>query len=143
MDRLFAPQSAEAQAHTHLTENWFTWDQDHPSLDETLAAGCATYQAFQRYLSGSDLYLVPRTRNELESVLRRYAYDAIHNTIAKSRSQLERGGYSRMCHLVELSITKVLNENDNASFLLALHRPRHETTRSPDLGSSTRAIKIK
>ena len=27
---------------------------------------------------------------------RRYAYDAIHNTIAKSRSQLERGGYSRV-----------------------------------------------
>ena len=27
---------------------------------------------------------------------RRYAYDTIHNTIAKSRSQLERGGYSRV-----------------------------------------------
>ncbi|KAI0660951.1 hypothetical protein C8Q70DRAFT_754536 [Cubamyces menziesii] len=143
MDRLFAPQSAEAQAHTRLTENWFSWDQDHPSLDETLTAGCATYQAFQRYLNGADLYLVPQTRGELENVLRRYAYDAIHNTIAKSRSQLERGGYSRMCHLVEMSITKVLNENDNAMFLLSLHRPRHDKARSPDLGSSPRFIRIK
>ncbi|KAI0638217.1 hypothetical protein C8Q77DRAFT_1089969 [Trametes polyzona] len=142
MDRLFAPQSVEAQAHTHLTENWFSWDQDHPNLDETVAAACATYQAFQRYLSGSDLYLVPQTRSELENVLRRYAYDGIHNTIAKSRSPLERGGYSRMCHLVELSISKVLNENDNASFLLELHRPRHEA-RSPKLGTSTRSIRIK
>ena len=93
MDRFLAPQSPEAQAHTHLTcvlflvaasfaaipsfdltppfyrENWFSWDQDHPSLDETLTSGCATYQAFQRYLNGADLYLVPRTRSELESVL--------------------------------------------------------------------------
>ncbi|OJT03734.1 hypothetical protein TRAPUB_5556 [Trametes pubescens] len=142
MDRLFAPQSAEAQAHTRLTENWFTWDQDHPSLDETVTAACATYQAFQRYLSGRDLYLVPRSFIDLEGVLRRYAYDGIHNTVAKSRSALERGGYVRMCHLVELSINKVLKENDNASFLLAMHAPRQET-RSPKLGSSTRSIRIK
>ncbi|KAI0832452.1 hypothetical protein BC628DRAFT_318431 [Trametes gibbosa] len=142
MDRLFAPQSAEALAHTHLTENWLTWDQDHPSLNETVAAACATYQAFQRYLSGSDLYLVPRTCSDLEGVLKRYAYDGIHNTIARSRSPLERGGYSRMCHLVELSISKVLNENDNAAFLLDLHRPRHEA-RSPKFAASTRPIKIK
>ncbi|KAI0776086.1 hypothetical protein BD413DRAFT_526363 [Trametes elegans] len=142
MDRLLAPQSPEAQAHSFLNENWFTWDQDHPSLDETLAAGCATYEAFKRYLSGSDLYLMPQRRGDLENILRRYAYDGIHNTISQSRSQLERGGYSRMCHLVELSIQKVLNENDNAAFLLALHSPRHET-RSPELGSSTRSIRIK
>ncbi|KAI0719523.1 hypothetical protein C8T65DRAFT_635624 [Cerioporus squamosus] len=144
MDRFLAPQSPEALAHTHLTENYFTWDQDHPSLDETLTSGCATYEAFKRYLNGADLYLVPRTRAELESVLRRYAYDAIHNTIAKSRSQLERGGYSRMCHLVEASITKVLNENDNAATLLDLHRTHHES-RSNDLRSSTaaRSIRIK
>ncbi|CDO76279.1 hypothetical protein BN946_scf184470.g37 [Trametes cinnabarina] len=142
MDRLFAPQSAEAQAHSLLTENWFSWDQDHPSLDETLTAGCATYEAFQRYLNGQDLYLVPRTGNELESVLR-YATDAIHNTISKSRSQLERGGYARICQLVEKSITQVLGENDNAAFLLSLHRPRHEKARSPDLASSPRFIKIK
>ena len=92
MDRFLAPQSPEALAHTHLTyvssamaclcrfcygpdprsphsENWFTWDQDHPSLDETLTSGCATYEAFKRYQNGADLYLVPRTRGELESVL--------------------------------------------------------------------------
>ncbi|KAI0722939.1 hypothetical protein C8Q76DRAFT_721036 [Earliella scabrosa] len=144
MDRFLAPQSPEALAHNHLTENWFTWDQDHPSLDETLTSGCATYEAFKRYLGGADLYLVPQSRTELESVLRRYAYDAIHNTIAKSRSQLERGGYSRMCHLVEASIRKVLNENDNAAILLDLHRSRHEP-RPNDLGTSsaTRSIKIK
>ncbi|EJF61260.1 hypothetical protein BD309DRAFT_947142 [Dichomitus squalens] len=142
MDRFLAPQSPEAQAHTYLTENWFSWDQDHPSLDETLTSGCATYQAFQRFLNGADLYLVPQNRSDLESVLRRYAYDAIHNTIAKSRSQLERGGYSRMCHLVEESIRKVLNENDNAATLLDLHRPRHES-RMNDFSASGRSIRIK
>lgn len=38
-------------------------------MDETLIAGCAAYQAFSRYLSGTDLFLLPRTRSELESVL--------------------------------------------------------------------------
>ena len=51
------------------SENWFTWDQDHPSLNETLIAGCASYQAISRYLNGSDLYLLPRSRTELENVL--------------------------------------------------------------------------
>ncbi|KAI0352925.1 hypothetical protein OH77DRAFT_1428044 [Trametes cingulata] len=144
MDRLFAPQSAEAQAHTHLNENWFTWDQEHPSLDETLTAGCATYEAFQRYLKGTDLYLVPQSRSDLENVLRRYAYDTIHNTIARSRSQLERGGYSRMCSLVERSISKVLDENDNVSYLLGLYRHRLEAQpRARDLGSPARSIRIK
>ncbi|KAI0774306.1 hypothetical protein C8Q74DRAFT_1269371 [Fomes fomentarius] len=144
MDRLLAPQSPEALAHNHLTENWFSWDQDHPSLDETLTSGCATYEAFKRYLTGADLYLLPRSRNGLESVLRRYAYDAIHNTIAKSRTQLERGGYSRMCHLVEDSIRKVLYENDNAAYLLDMHRSRQESMAN-DLSttSTTRSIRIK
>lgn len=52
-----------------LRQNVFTWDQHHPSFDETLASGCATYEAFNRYLSGEGLYLVPQTRNGLESVL--------------------------------------------------------------------------
>ncbi|KAI0375672.1 hypothetical protein BV20DRAFT_959684 [Pilatotrama ljubarskyi] len=142
MDRLFAPQSAEAQAHTHLNENWFAWDQEHPNLDETLAAGCATYEAFQRYLNGVDIYLVPQSRSDLENILRRFAYDAIHNTIARSRSQLERGGYSRMCSLVERSISKVLDENDNAPFLLDLYKHRLGA-RSPGLGPSARFIRIK
>ncbi|KAH9943408.1 uncharacterized protein BXZ73DRAFT_97449 [Epithele typhae] len=143
MDRFFAPHSPEAQAHNHLTENWFTWDQDHPSFNETLTSGCATYEAFKRYLTGADLYLVPQSRKELENVLRRYAYDAIHNTIAKSRSQLERGGYSRMCHLVEASIDKVLNENDNAASLLELHRPVHEGMAGDLTATPTRSIRIK
>ena len=85
MDRFLAPHTSEAIAHSHLTyvpftsplfpthpfdsENWFTWDQDHPSFNETLVAGCASYQAFNRYLSGSDLFIIPRSRSELESVL--------------------------------------------------------------------------
>jgi len=85
MDRFLAPHTSEAIAHSHLTyvilpvppapphlfhsENWFTWDQHHPSFNETLVAGCASYQAFNRYLSGSDLFIVPRSRSELESVL--------------------------------------------------------------------------
>ncbi|KAF9820935.1 hypothetical protein IEO21_00912 [Rhodonia placenta] len=144
MDRFLSPQSPEAIAHNHLTENWFSWDADHPSLDETLIAGCATYEAFKRYLSGSDLYLLPRSRSELESILRRYAYDTIHNTIAKARSPLERGGYSRTCHLVEKSITKILNENDNACYLLDLHDTSRRGAMSPSMGASpTRSIRIK
>ncbi|OBZ76181.1 hypothetical protein A0H81_04059 [Grifola frondosa] len=137
------PQSPEALAHTHLTENWFSWDREHPSLDETLVSGCATYEAFQRYLTGSDIYLVPQSRNELESLLRRYAYDAIHNTIAKARSTLARGGYSRMCHLVEVSIGKVLDENDNVTTLVDLHRSHIDSTAHAFGASSTRSIKIK
>ncbi|OCH94071.1 hypothetical protein OBBRIDRAFT_789598 [Obba rivulosa] len=143
MDRFLAPQSPEALAHSHLTENWFSWDTDHPSLDETLIAGCAAYEAFKRYLAGADLYLMPQTKNELESVLRRYAYDTIHNTIARARSPLERGGYSRVCHLAEESIAKVLNENDNANHLLELHRPNRDTLGSDMNPSPARSIRIK
>ncbi|KII95199.1 hypothetical protein PLICRDRAFT_149711 [Plicaturopsis crispa FD-325 SS-3] len=140
MDRFLAPNTYEALAHHHLTENWFNWDTEHPSLDETLIAGCASYQAFNRYLEGADLFLMPRSRSELERVLRRYAYDAIHNTIAKARSTLQTGGYSRICALAEKSIKDVLSESDNTPFLLAMHNPPAESTardRSP-----TRSIKI-
>ncbi|KAG6919425.1 hypothetical protein DXG01_006308 [Tephrocybe rancida] len=54
---------------------------------------------------------------------KRYSYDVIHNAIAKSRSPLQPGGYSRVCHLAEKSIQDVLNTADNASYLLALHAP--------------------
>ncbi|KAF9568891.1 hypothetical protein CPC08DRAFT_603320, partial [Agrocybe pediades] len=124
MDRLLAPHSPEAAAHNYLSENYFDWHTDHPSVDESLVSGCASYRAFDRYLGGNDLFLVPRTRSELESVLRRYAYDAIHNAIASSRSQLQTGGYSRICHLAEESIRDVLDTGDNAEILLALHRPK-------------------
>lgn len=47
----------------------FSWDSEHPSSNEVLVARFASYQSFTRYLNGSDLYLLPRSRNELESVL--------------------------------------------------------------------------
>jgi len=122
MDQFLAPSTPEALAHSHLTENFFNWDTEHPSMDETLLAGCASYQAFNRYLGGADLFLLPRSRNELARILRRYSYDAIHNAIAKSRSTLQRGGYSRACHLAEKSIDDVLSTGDNVETLLALHR---------------------
>jgi len=129
MDRFLAPTSPEALAHTQITENWFTWDIEHPSLNETLIAGCSTYKAFARFLSGNDLFILPRSRSELESILKRYSYDAIHNTISQARANLEAGGYSRICHLAETSISNVLNANDNVVALLALHpQPRDYTT---------------
>jgi hypothetical protein len=51
------------------SENTFTWHTDHPSVDESLIAGCSSYRAFERYLEGNDLFLLPRTRGELESIL--------------------------------------------------------------------------
>ncbi|KAG2368481.1 hypothetical protein BDR07DRAFT_1324806 [Suillus spraguei] len=143
MDRFLAPNTSEALAHTHLTENWFTWDQDHPSFNETLVAGCASYQAFNRYLSGSDLFIVPRSRRELEGVLRRYAYDSIHNAIAVSRQTLQRGGYSRTCSLAEKSIRDVLNTNDNATVLLNLHAPQPETFTGTDVSLSNSNTRIR
>ncbi|KAF8974553.1 hypothetical protein BDZ97DRAFT_1911726 [Flammula alnicola] len=135
MDRLLAPHSPEATptttlgmfllsvppvpfsghatslTHPELTclssscsENTFSWHTDQPSVDET--------------------------RSELESILRRYAYDAIHNAIASSRSQLQTGGYSRVCHLAEKSIRDVLNTSDNVNILLALHRPAGDSPNS-------------
>jgi hypothetical protein len=109
------------------------------SLKETLIAGCASYQAFNRYLSGTDLFAVPESRLQLERVLRRYSYDAIHNAISKARSPLERGGYSRVCHLAEKSISDVLDNNDNVPYLLALHRPATDPG-STELDSPSRAI---
>lgn len=85
MDKLLAPHTPEATAHYHLTcvifiafhdsfsslssENSFTWHTDQPSVDESLISGCASYRAFERYLEGNDLFLLPRTRAELESIL--------------------------------------------------------------------------
>jgi len=128
LDRFLAPNTQEAAAYNHLTENWPTWHTDQPSVDESLISGCASYRAFDRYIGGRDLFLLPRTRIELESILRRYAYDAIHNAIAISRSPLQTGGYSRICHLAEKSIRDVLNTGDNAEILLVLHQPKAMTS---------------
>lgn len=121
MDRYYAPHTPEARAHSHIQENTH-WEADQHSLNETLIALSASYQALSRYIGGDDIYLMPRSTSELESKLRRYAYDAIHNMIAQSKSPLERGGYSRVCNAAEQSIRSVLSTNNNAADLLALHR---------------------
>ncbi|KAI0320831.1 hypothetical protein OF83DRAFT_1052346 [Amylostereum chailletii] len=121
MDRFLAPHSPEAIAHYHVTENFFDWDMEQASMNEAVIAGCASYKALNRYLSGADIVFVPRTRNELESILRRYSYDGIHNLIAKARSPLEEGGYSRICHIAETSIRNMLQTGDNTHILLSLH----------------------
>ena len=54
---------------TLLSENWPTWHTDQPSVDEALISGCASYRAFDRYIGGKDLFLLPRSRSELESIL--------------------------------------------------------------------------
>lgn len=142
MDRFLAPHSPEALAHGYLTELGSPWDADL-SLDEALVAGCAAYQALDRYLGGADIFILPRSRTELDNVLRRYSYDAIHNTIAKSRSTLQLGGYSRVCNLAEQSIRDVLNTGNNAEILLALHLPRSASRIHDHDERSPRSIKTK
>ncbi len=56
-------------ANTSRSENVFSWDTEHAASNENIIAGNASYQAFSRYLIGSDLYLLPRSRTELENVL--------------------------------------------------------------------------
>ncbi|KAH9966116.1 hypothetical protein BC827DRAFT_1153497 [Russula dissimulans] len=142
MDRFLAPHSPEAQAHSLVTESSVTsWDMEHPSLNETLIAGCASYQALSRYLTGADLVFYPRTRKELANVLRRYSYDAIHNIIARARSPLAPGGYSRVCHIAERSLHNVLDSDDNVTVLLSLHGSAAGDHGVPGL-SSPRQIKI-
>ncbi|KAI0254386.1 hypothetical protein BJV78DRAFT_1187478 [Lactifluus subvellereus] len=141
MDRFLAPHSAEARAHFLLTESSPSWDMEHPSLNETLIAGCASYQALSRYLTGADLIFPPRTRKELENVLRRYSYDAIHNIIARARSALAPGGYSRVCHIAERSLHNVLDSDDNVAVLLSLHTSTSGDHAVPDR-SSPRHIRI-
>ncbi|KAI0068864.1 hypothetical protein BV25DRAFT_1910601 [Artomyces pyxidatus] len=143
MDRFLAPHSPEAVAHFHVTENSYSWDMEQASLNEAVIAGCAAYQALSRYLSGADLVFVPSTRRELESTLRRYAYDAIHNIIATARTSLQPGGYSRTCHLSEDSIGNMLNNSDHLDALLALHTRSGTEHVVPDMEHSpSRPIKI-
>ncbi|KIK68139.1 hypothetical protein GYMLUDRAFT_36973 [Collybiopsis luxurians FD-317 M1] len=137
MDRFLAPHTPEAVAYSHISQNSDDWDIHHLNVDEALVAGCAAYNAFDRYLRKEDLFILPRTRSELESVLKRYSYDSIHNAISRSRSTLQPGGYSRVCESAENSIKAVLNTGDNLNVLLHLHRPssgpstHHELTDCP------------
>ncbi|KAH8118272.1 hypothetical protein DFH11DRAFT_660175 [Phellopilus nigrolimitatus] len=121
MDRYYAPNTPEARAHNHIEEN-SNWEEEQASLNETLIALGASYKALARYISGDDIYLMPRSIPELESKLKRYAYDAIHNTISQSRAPLERGGYSRVCFIAEQSIRSVLLTDNNGMDLLNMHR---------------------
>ncbi|KIY71418.1 hypothetical protein CYLTODRAFT_418810 [Cylindrobasidium torrendii FP15055 ss-10] len=122
MDRFYNSSSPEFIAYTTLTEHGPTWDSDY-AVDEALLGACVAYMALSRYVSGADLFILPRISSEVHTILRRYTYDAIHNMIAKSRSTLQPGGYSRVCQLADQSVRTMLNRNGNASFLLALHSP--------------------
>ncbi|KAJ7068284.1 hypothetical protein C8F01DRAFT_1117596 [Mycena amicta] len=126
MERLLAPHSQEARAHLHAIENGIekTDPSMKPQIDETVLASCAAYRGLERYLSGEHLFILPRTRRELESILRRNATVEIHNCIAKSRSTLEAGGYSRVVTSAAESIRAVLNTADNEAYLLGLHSPQ-------------------
>ena len=48
-----------------------------------------------------------------------------------------------MCHLAESSIKKALDENDNAAYLLALHRPTSRNEQDLHEFGATRFIRIK
>jgi len=96
------------------------WDYILPgassTVDEQGLALTAAYLALNRYINGNDIYIVPTTKDELEQALyvspnsltprtfqliekfisRRYSADAIHNYVAKSRSPLHPGGYTRV-----------------------------------------------
>ncbi|KAJ7283641.1 hypothetical protein C8J57DRAFT_1293136 [Mycena rebaudengoi] len=122
MDRILAPKSAEALA-TQFIENASDWDVSGTNIDESLIASYASY------LSGEHLFILPRTRSELESVLRRYSYDAIHNALSFSRTTLVAGGYSRVCDLAINSIEQVLNTGDNVPYLLSLHVQKDSAAR--------------
>ncbi|KAG1768190.1 hypothetical protein EDD22DRAFT_873319 [Suillus occidentalis] len=142
MDDFLAPHSTEAMAHFRLSEDWLDWDISRPSFDESLIAHCASYHAFDRYLSGEDLFIPPRFVSELEGVLRRHAYDSIHNAISRSRQTLKTGGYSRTCHLAEQSIRSVLNTEDNARRLLAWHRPNAPSPVTVDMTRTASVITV-
>ncbi|KAG1755682.1 hypothetical protein EDB19DRAFT_1662463 [Suillus lakei] len=142
MDQFLGPHSTEAVAHSRLSEDWLDWDISRPSFDESLVAHCASYHAFDRYLSGEDLFIPPRFPSELERVLRRHAYDSIHNAISRSRQTLKTGGYSRTCHLAEQSIRSVLNTEDNARRLLAWHRPNTPSPVAMEMAHPVSVIKV-
>ncbi|KLO18109.1 hypothetical protein SCHPADRAFT_936568 [Schizopora paradoxa] len=131
MDRYLAVETPEAQAYTNVTENvhWDTDPTDHPhDLTHTLPASAeanialsASYMAFLRYVAGEDLYVPPRTLHDLRLALTRYAHDAIHNIVARSRMPLADGGYRRVCARAERSVRAVLRDGENVRSLLGMH----------------------
>ncbi|KAJ3778877.1 hypothetical protein FB446DRAFT_783011 [Lentinula raphanica] len=68
MDRFLAPHTPEAVAYFHVSQNSADIHSHHlDHFDENLVACSASYDAFERYLSGVDLFILPRTRSELEN----------------------------------------------------------------------------
>jgi len=141
MDRYLAGETPEAQAYTNVTEN-VHWDSDpaHPTHSHSLPASAeanialyASYTAFLNYVSGKDLYVHPDNVSDLRLALNRYAYDAIHNIVARSRMPLADGGYRRVCALAERSVRTVLREPENARSLLEMHRRREDVPQPQDV----------
>ncbi|KAL5530140.1 hypothetical protein ACEPAF_6397 [Sanghuangporus sanghuang] len=123
MDKYYAPHTPEYRAHSHIQETYL-WEDDQGSLNETLIALSAAYQALARYISGADIYLMPRSQQDLLEKLKRYAADAIHNMIAQSRQPIREGGYGRILVLSHRSIRTVLATGNNTADLLNMHVKR-------------------
>lgn len=111
------------------------WDTDptHPIHAHALPASAeasialsASYMAFLRYVAGEDLYVPPRTLPDLRLALTRYAHDAIHNIVARSRMPLADGGYRRVCALAERSVRSVLRDGEHVRSLLGMHGAEEE-----------------
>ncbi|EJD01157.1 uncharacterized protein FOMMEDRAFT_21596 [Fomitiporia mediterranea MF3/22] len=132
MDRYYSPSTPEYRAHSRIQEDYL-WEDEQGSLNETLIALGASYQALARYISGADIYLMPRTPTDLLDKLKRYAADAIHNTIAQSRRPMEEGGYGRILALAHQSLRSVLATGNNTRDLLNLHVQQND----PKLQSTT------
>lgn len=49
----------------------------------------------------------------------------------------------QMCHLVEESISRILSENDNTSYLLNLHNAQRDSMVDMGTSPTTRSVKIK
>lgn len=141
MDRFYSQNTPEYRAHARIRDDAL-WECEQSSFNETLIALGAAYQALARYIGGADIYLMPRSAAELESKLRRYVYDAVHNTIAQSKSPLEVGGYSRVLSIAEQSIRSVLTTGSNTQDLLNLHTRRAER-RQPMEDTPGRAVATK
>ena len=60
---------ADPHSHSLVFRENANWEADQSSLNEALIALCASYTALARYISGADIYLMPRSFNELESKL--------------------------------------------------------------------------
>ncbi|KAL1747448.1 hypothetical protein HDZ31DRAFT_61218 [Schizophyllum fasciatum] len=124
MDKFLSPQSFEARS---FMRDRTTFDAGSDFVDEASIAGYAAYAAFDRYLRGNDIFILPSSRSSLEHMLRRYAADAVHNAISANRAHLQPGGYSRICNQAEESIRSVLNKDDNVAVLLGLHNQQKRT----------------